>query len=58
MFITEKQNLVDKFTVEVLTAAFGERFTSLEEVEEDAELSALWDILNDGFYETILNAGL
>ena len=47
------QCLADKFTNEVLTAKFGMRFTSLNDLEDDKELSVLWDILNENFYELI-----
>lgn len=50
---SKKQELADKFTNEVLTAKYGERFTSLDDVEDDAEINAEWDFLNEEFYETI-----
>ena len=50
---SKKQDLADKFTNEVLTAKYGERFTSLDDVEDDAEINAEWDFLNEEFYETI-----
>ena len=53
MSINKVQDLADKFTNEVLTAKYGERFTSLEDVEEDNEINADWDFLNEQFYEVI-----
>ena len=50
------QDLADKFTSEVLTAKYGERFTSLEDVEEDVEIDTEWEYLNENFYETINRA--
>lgn len=52
---TKIQDLADKFTNEVLTAKYGERFTSLDNVEDDKEIDKIWDYLNENFYNTILN---
>ena len=52
---TKIQDLADKFTNEVLTAKYGERFTSLNNVEDDDEINKIWDYLNEKFYNTILN---
>ena len=52
---TKIQDLADKFTNEVLTAKYGERFTSLDDVEDDEEINRVWDYLNEKFYNTILN---
>jgi hypothetical protein len=52
---TKIQDLADKFTNEVLTAKYGERFTSLDNVEDDDEINKIWDYLNEKFYNTILN---
>ena len=52
---TKIQDLADKFTNEVLTAKYGERFTSLDNVEDDDEIDKIWDYLNEKFYNTILN---
>ena len=52
---TKIQDLADKFTNEVLTAKYGERFTSLDNVEDDEEIDKIWDYLNEKFYNTILN---
>jgi len=52
---TKIQDLADKFTNEVLTAKYGERFTSLDNVEDDEEIDKIWDYLNENFYNTILN---
>ena len=53
MTLSQKQNLADKFTNEVLTAKFGDKFTSLEDIEDDEEMNILWDTLNGNFYELI-----
>lgn len=55
MSISKRQELADKFTNEAMTAIYGERFTSLEDVEEDEELNKVWETLNEGFYNTLLN---
>ena len=47
------QDLADKFTSEVLTAKYGERFTSLDDIEDDWEIDYDWEYLNERFYETI-----
>jgi len=52
---TKIQDLADKFTNEVLTVKYGERFTSLDNVEDDDEIDKIWDYLNEKFYNTILN---
>lgn len=49
------QDLADKFTNEVLTSKYGERFTSLDDVEDDDEINRIWEYLNEKFYNTILN---
>jgi len=55
---TKIQDLADKFTNEVLAAEYGERFTSLEDVEGDEEINRKWDYLNEEFYNTIINMQL
>jgi len=47
------QNLADKFTSEVLTAKYGNRFTDIDNVEDDAEMNSDWEMLNGEFYSTI-----
>ena len=55
MAFQQIQTLADKFTNEVLTAMYGERFTSLEDVEDDDEINEKWDYLNEQFYDAINN---
>lgn len=47
------QEFADKFSNEILTECFKERFTSLDNLEDDAQLNAAWEALNDRFYSTI-----
>ncbi len=47
------QDLADKFTNETLTEMYGERFTSLDDVEEDPEIDNKWEYLNEMFYQAI-----
>lgn len=54
MEMSKVQDLADKFTNETLTEVFGERFTSLEDVEQDEEINEAWEILNEKFYESIV----
>lgn len=49
------QEMADKFTNEIMAAKFGERFTNLEDVEDDEYLNRVWDYLNERFYETLTN---
>lgn len=49
------QDLADKLTTETLTAIYGKRFTSLYDVEDDAEIDKAWTILNARFYSDIFN---
>ena len=49
------QELADKFTTELLTEIFGERFTKLENIEDDAVVNSTWEEVNNSFYETIDN---
>lgn len=49
------QDFADKFTNEVLTSKYRERFTSLDDVEDDDEINRIWEYLNEKFYNTILN---
>lgn len=49
------QYFADKFTNEIMAAKFGERFTNLEDVEDDEYLNRVWDYLNERFYETLTN---
>ena len=56
--ITDKkrQELADKFTNEVLTEEFGERFENLENIEDDEDINKIWEMLNERFYDAILNS--
>ncbi len=47
------QSLADEFTAKVMTETYGERYTKLSNLEDDPELSEVWDELNEGFYSTI-----
>lgn len=49
-FLPNIQGLADKFTNEVLKSVYGERFTSLTDVEEDEKINEEWDYLNEAFY--------
>ena len=51
--VSKREDLADKFTNETMTAIYGERFTSLEDVEDDEELNRIWDSLNEKFFEAI-----
>lgn len=51
----KRQELADKFTNEVMSVIYGERFVSLEDVEDDEELNVVWDALNEKFYDAILS---
>ena len=51
----ERQDFADKFTNEIMSAKFGQRFTNLEDVEDDEYLNKVWDYLNERFYETLTN---
>lgn len=53
MNYVNKQELADKFASETLTAMYGERFTLLEDIEDDEEINAKWEFLNERFYEII-----
>ena len=52
---SRNQELADKLTNEALATIYGERFTSLEDVEEDDELNRKWDFLNESFYQALAN---
>jgi len=50
-----QQDLADKLTSITLTELYGERFTNLEDVEEDEQLNREWEYLNEKFYDTLSN---
>jgi hypothetical protein len=50
---SKAQSLADEFTAKVMTEVYGERYTKLGNLEDDHELSEVWDELNEGFYSTI-----
>ena len=50
-----KQNLADEFTNKVLTAKYGDRFSDLEDVEEDKEINEEWEFLNEKFYNLLVD---
>lgn len=50
---TKKQHLADFLTTAAMASVYGERFLQLEDIEEDAELNAKWEYLNEQFYITI-----
>ena len=54
-FFTEvdPQELADKFTSQLMEELYGNRFTSLDNLEDDAELNTIWECINERFYETI-----
>ena len=45
-----RQDLADKLTNEVLTEIYGERFTELDNIEDDKELDNDWEYFNEQFY--------
>lgn len=45
-----RQDLADKLTNEVLTEVYGERFTELDDLQDDAELDIEWEYFNEKFY--------
>lgn len=47
--------LADEMTAKVMTEVYGERYTKLDNLEDDKELSDVWDELNGGFYTTMHN---
>ena len=56
--LSKKQELADKFTEELLSAEYGERFTSLENIEDDEELNKKWNYLNEIFYNVVNRSGI
>ena len=48
-----RQELADKLTNQTLTEIYGERFTNLKYLEDDAELDNEWEIINDRFYNAL-----
>ena len=48
-----RQDLADKLTDTALTEMYGERYTNLDNLEDDKQLSDEWDYLNNGFYNTL-----
>ena len=49
------ESLADELTAKVMTETYGERYTKLDNLEDDKELSDVWDELNEGFYTTMHN---
>lgn len=47
---TKVEALADEFTNKAMTEEYGSRFTELENLEDDEELSQMWEELNSGFY--------
>lgn len=52
---TKVEELARKFAQEVMTEEYGERFTSLDKVENDNELYEKWEYLDVSFRQMILN---
>ena len=50
---SERQTLADSFTSSTLNTMFGERFSKLDSIEDDAEINALWEDLNQKFYNAM-----
>lgn len=48
------QFYADKFTSEIMSERFGQRFTECKNLEEDDELNRWWESLNEEFYEMIV----
>ena len=49
------QEFADEFTNKVMTEEYGSRYSELENIEDDEELSEVWDELNEEFYTTMHN---
>lgn len=47
---SKMQALADEFTAKVMTELYGSRFTELDNLEDDKELSEVWDEYNCAFY--------
>ena len=50
---SKMQELADEFTGKVLTAMYGDRFTNIDNIEDDPEMDAHWEHLNEKFYALI-----
>ena len=48
-----RQELMDKLTNLLLTEVYGERFTELDSLEDDAELDNEWEIMNGQIYNLL-----
>ena len=52
--LDKAQQLADKFTNEVMSERYGERFTKCKNLEEDETMNGYWEYLNERFYELIV----
>lgn len=48
------QFYADKFTSEIMSERFGQRFAECKNLEEDDELNRWWESLNEEFYKMIV----
>lgn len=49
------EELADEFTGKVLTEMYGDRFTNIDNIEDDPKIDAHWEHLNEKFYALIDN---
>lgn len=47
--------LADDFTAKAMEKIYGSRYTELDNLEDDKELSEIWDSLNESFYTAMHN---
>jgi hypothetical protein len=47
--------LADDFTDKAMEKIYGSRYTELDSLEDDKELSEVWDSLNESFYTAMHN---
>ena len=47
--------LADDFTARAMAKIYGSRYTELDNLEDDKELSEIWDSLNESFYTAMHN---
>ena len=47
--------LADDFTARAMTKIYGSRYTELDNIEDDEELSEAWNSLNENFYTAMHN---
>ena len=47
------QTIADEITGHVLTVIFGDRYTNLDNLEDDYELNWLWENINEKVFEVV-----